>query len=156
MKSIISIVIFFIFSLSSVAQIISNVEFEAEKDKIIIYYDLAGDKDQEYEVSLVLRREEYTGFVFVPRSIEGDAGKGKFVGTKRKIVWTAARDYRIDPEIDDYYFEVRVKEIGGGIPWYYYVGAAVLGGGAAAALLLGKDNETTEERQPIGPPPVRP
>ena len=152
---LISLVLSFI-TLNGFAQEITNVTFEAQKDKIIIYYDLAGDKDQEYEVSLVLRREEYTGFVFSPRSIEGDVGKGKFTGTKRKIVWSAARDYHIDPEIDDYYFEVKVKEISRGIPWYYYVGAAVLGGGAAAALFLGKDSETTEERQPIGAPPVRP
>lgn len=156
MKIILISLVLSLVTLNGFAQEITNVTFEAQQDKIIIYYDLAGDKDQEYEVSLVLRREEYTGFVFIPRSIEGDAGKGKFAGTKRKIVWTAARDYRIDPELDDYYFEVKVKEISGGIPWYYYVGAAVLGGGAAAALLLGKDNETTEDRQPIGPPPVRP
>jgi len=139
-------------------QEISNVEFEAQKDKIIVYYDLTGDEDKEYEVTLLLRREEYSRFVFYPKNVEGDVGKGKFAGTKRKIVWDVNKDYHIDPEVEDYYFEIKVKELKVGISWYYYVGAALLGGGTAAAIILGKNKEkdTPVNKTPIGAPPVRP
>lgn len=156
MRSILNISIFFLLASVCFAQEITNVSFEAQQDKIIIYYDLTGDKDQDYEVSLTLRREEYIAFQIAPKSVTGDIGKGKFAGTKRKIVWDVSKDYHIDPEVTDYYFEVKVKEIGGGISWYYYVIAAVLGGTTAAVLIGGKADEPTVTKQPIGPPPVRP
>lgn len=154
MKTV-SFFIFFIFFLTcSFSQDISNIYFEPIQNKVIIYYDLEGDPNLEYEVSLTLKREEFAGFYFVPKSVSGDIGEGKFVGKKRKIIWEVTKDYHIDPEVEDYYFEIKVNPISTGIAWFYYVGAAVLGGGAAAVLLLGK--KQTEENKPIGAPPARP
>jgi hypothetical protein len=157
MRSILNFSIFFLLASVCFAQEITNITFEPQQDKIIIYYDLTGDKDEEYEVSVVLRREEYAAFQLVAKSVTGDVGLGKFAGTKRKVIWDVAKDYHIDPEVTDYYFEVKVKTISGGISWYYYVIAAVLGGATAAVLVGGGDEEQPPVTQnPIGAPPVRP
>lgn len=156
MKPILNISILFLLASVCFAQEITNVSFEPQQDKIIIYYDLTGDKDEDYVVSLVLRREEYVAFQIVPKSVIGDVGEGKFAGTKRKIVWDVSKDYHIDPEVTDYYFEVKVKEISGGFAWYYYVIAAVLGGATAAVLVGGSEETPPVTQQPVGAPPVRP
>lgn len=157
MKLCYGILISIVLTSASIAQEIINVAYEAQQDKIIVYYDLIGDKDEDYVVSLVLRREEYAAFQIVAKSVTGDVGVGKFVGTKKKIIWDVTKDYHIDPEITDYYFEVKVKEISGGIAWYYYAIAAVLGGATAAVLIGGGDEEQPPVTQnPIGAPPIRP
>jgi len=138
------------------SQKVSNVSHELEGDNIIISYDLEGDADANYNVSVVLRREEYSGFQIIPKSVSGDIGEGKFVGKQRKIVWDVSKDYRIDPEVSDYYFEVKATIVSGGIPWYYFAGGAVLGGGAAALLLLKPQETNSSVRVPIGSPPLRP
>jgi len=148
--------ILIVFNVYSFAQEITNVYFDPLQDKIIVYYDLAGDKDEDYNVSIVLRREEYSGFQIVPKSVTGDVGEGKFAGKKKKIIWDVTKDYHIDPEITDYYFEVKVKEISGGIAWYYYVLAAVVGGATAAVLIGGDEEQPPVAQNPIGAPPIRP
>lgn len=147
---------FFLLLLSySFSQEISNVSFEPIPDKVIIYYDLEGDAGKEYEVSLTLKREKYAEFQFMPKSVSGDIGEGKFVGKNRKILWEVTKDYHIDPEAADYYFEIEVNPVSTGIAWFYYAGAAVLGGGAAAVLYIIK-TKGIEENKPIGTPPIRP
>ncbi len=156
MKLFYGIFISILLTSAAIAQDIANVYFEPQQDKIIVYYDLIGDKDVEYDVSLVLRREEYVAFQLVAKSVTGDIGEGKFAGTKKKIVWDVSKDYHIDPEVTDYYFEVNVKEISGGIAWYYYVLAAVVGGATAAVLIGGDEEQPPVIENPIGAPPVRP
>lgn len=134
-------------------QHIENISFEEYQNKILIYYDLIGEKDDEYEISLVLKREEYSGFIFIPKTVEGDIGKGNYAGRKKKIIWDVSKDYHIDPEVEDFYFEVSATKLGG-IPWYYYVGGTAVAGGLAAILLMKKDEGTT--RIPIKQPPDRP
>lgn len=154
MKTLPILMFFLLFLSYSFSQVISNIFFEPIQNKVLIYYDLEGDPEKEYEVSLTLKREEYSGFQFIPESVSGDIGEGKFVGKKRKIIWEVNKDYHIDPEATDYYFEVEVNPISTGIGWFYYAGAAVLSGGVAAVLLLGKKG--IEENKPIGAPPARP
>lgn len=144
------------FSLSQTAKI-SNITFEPVSTGIEISYDLEGDRDVEYEINVSLKRESISGFNFIPKSISGDVGKGKFAGKSRKMFWDVSKDYRIDEEVSDYYFLVSASVVKGGISWLYYVGAAVLGGGTAAVLLLGKDKkEESQTTAEIPNPPVRP
>jgi hypothetical protein len=132
---------------------VSNVDFELIKNEVYIYYDLAGETDTEYEITAVLRRESISGYIFPLRTVRGDVGKGKFVGKKRTIIWDVSKDFHIDEEVTDYYFEVTAEEVGG-IPWYYYVGGAVIAGGVAAVLLINDPQE--DEKIPVGAPPDRP
>ncbi len=132
---------------------VTNVNFELKNDKVLIYYDLEGDKDAEYDVSVTLRREEISGYIFVPTNLSGAVGEGKFVGRKRTIIWDVSKDFYIDEEVTDYYFEVKAEKVGGG-SWFYYVGGAVLVAGGVAALLL--IPPPPKEEIPIAPPPGRP
>ena len=134
---------------------VTNVSFELKKNNVFIYYDLEGDKDAEYNVSVTLRREEISGYIFVPTNLSGDVGEGKFVGKGRTIIWEVHKDFHIDEEVTDYYFEVKAEKAGGST-WFYYVGGAVLAGGVAALLLVGGEENGEVTQTAIEPPPIRP
>jgi hypothetical protein len=133
--------------------ILTNIYFEAYDNEIIIYYDLSGDKEDEYEIEIFLKSEIDPIFKVKPTHVTGDIGEGYFVGKERKIVWPYTRDFAAPLDGSDFYFEVNATKLGG-IPWYYYVGGAGLAGGLAAILLIKKDEETT--KTPINEPPDRP
>ncbi len=134
---------------------VTNVNFELKNNNVFIYYDLEGDKDAEYNVSVTLRREEISGYIFVPTNLSGDVGEGKFVGKGRTIIWEVHKDFHIDEEVTDYYFEVKAEKAGGS-SWYYYVGGAVIAGGVAALLLVGGEENGEVTQTAIKPPPIRP
>lgn len=136
---------------------VTNVNCTLVDGKIQISYDLNGEQQKEYEVSAFLRRETVPKFEVELKSAGGDIGKGQFAGKDKVIVWNFENDFKLDYSIEDYYFEIRVDKLGGGIAWYYYVGAAV--GGAVVAVLTmmkgddGGGNTTTTE---VTQPPARP
>ncbi|MEJ2616311.1 MAG: hypothetical protein P8Z35_15240 [Ignavibacteriaceae bacterium] len=138
-----------------------STTFEASPDgKIFIYYQLNGDPEKEYDVSVVLKRTSVPSFELTPSDLSGNIGKGKFGdGSKKTIIWTLKPEEKNILNGEDFYFVVNADEVesGGGIPWYVYVGGAALAGGTAAVLLLNKksDNTTTTETNfPL--PPDRP
>lgn len=149
------IVILFLLTNSTTAQqtTLTNIYFEAYDNEVIVYYDLSGDKEDEYEVEVFLKSEMDPFFRVKPTHVTGDIGEGYFVGKERKVVWQYTRDFAAPLDGDDFYFEVTATKLGG-IPWYYYVGGAGLAGGLAAILLIKKDEGTT--RTPIKEPPDRP
>jgi len=133
---------------------VENIRYELNDDYIEIYYDLIGDPSKEYKVSVALKREQDPRFIFNPSSIRGDVGKGRFAGESRKIIWNFTNEFKPDPEVTDYFFEVTASK--GSKTWIYLVGGGVLvaGGATAAILLLGnKDKSTTGKTFPV---PARP
>ena len=89
--------------------------------------------------------------------MSGDIGRGIIPGNKHKIIWDYTKEYHIDENVTDYYFEVKAVKISSGIPWYYYIGTAVLGGGTAAGLLLNKKKGAqSAQNLSVGTPPGRP
>lgn len=159
MKTILCALLFLLLAASGASsQSPANVSFEPIGDSIAIYYDLAGDPEQEYEISVTLCREDFTTFRFIPKSVTGDVGSGKFAGMKRRIIWAVKKDFTVDPDVTDYYFKVEASIVSGASAWWYIGGAALVGGGVAAVLLLTKKSSPTTETSPvpIGAPPVRP
>jgi hypothetical protein len=132
---------------------LSNIHFETKDNEVIIYYDLSGDKKDEYEVEIFLKSEADLLFKLTPINLSGDIGEGYFVGKGRKILWQYTRDLGAPLDGDEYYFEINVTRLGG-IPWYYYVGGTALAGGLAAILVIKKDEG--ESKTPIKEPPDRP
>ena len=132
--------------------------FEAGEGKILIHYELKGDSQKDYEVSIILKRTSDHSFEVIPDETTGDIGEGKFAGKKSTIIWILNSDEEEMLDGDDFYFDVFAEEIKtvGGIPWYVYIGGAALAGGTAAILLLNKssDEETTPTVFPT--PPARP
>ncbi len=154
-----SILFFPFISSSSFSQQRINATFEASQEgKIFIYYQLNGDPEKEYDVSVVLKRTSVPSFELVPSDVSGNIGKGKYGdGSKKTIIWNLKPEEKSILNGEDFYFVVNAEEVksGGGIPWYLYVGGAALVGGAAVLLLAKKsDNTTTSTTFPE--PPGRP
>jgi len=149
------IIILFLLTNITTAQkpTLSNMYFEAKDNEVIIYYDLYGDKEDEYEVEIFLKSEIDLLFKTKPINISGDIGEGYFVGKGRKVIWQYTTDLAAPLDGDDFYFEIKATRLGG-IPWYYYVGGTALVGGLAAILVIKKDE--SESRTPIKEPPDRP
>lgn len=133
---------------------ITNVNWKVDGDEIIITYDLKGDPDKRYDVTVVMLREDVSSFRIVPQNAEGDVGIGFFAGPGRQITWSYKKDYPAGFQGEGYYFEVRVKSAGGDNTWLYYtIGATALVGGVVAILLATKE-ASSEKELPF--PPGRP
>lgn len=139
-----------------------HASFEYSDGKIFIYYEFQGNRENDYDVSIQLKRASDPNFELIPEDLTGDIGEGKFAGKKNKITWIINEDEESKLEGEDFYFDVQAAEIksGGGIPWYVYAGGAVLAGGTAAILVLGKkDSNGTTDGGSSGSfptPPLRP
>ncbi len=157
---------FFFFSLILLLYNISysqekiDASFEASEGKIFIYYELKGDPSSEYQVDVKLKRTSDPSFELIPSVMIGDAGKGKFAGGKRTIIWHLNSEEESKLEGEDFYFDVTAEKIeeGGGIPWWVYAGTAVVGGGVAAFFLLNKSDDGDEPPATTAfpNPPARP
>lgn len=135
-----------------------DATFEAGEGKILIHYELKGDSQKDYEVSIVLKRTSDHSFAVIPDETTGDIGEGKFAGKKSTITWLLNSDEEEMLDGDDFYFDVFAEEIktGGGIPWYVYIGGAALAGGTAAILLLNKSSDEETPPASFPTPPARP
>ena len=161
-KFMLTVILFFpLISSTTYSQGRISTTFEASPDgKIFIYYQLNGDPQKEYNVSVVLKRTSVPSFELTPSDLSGNIGEGKFGdGSKKTIIWTLKPEEKSILNGEDFYFVVNAEEVksGGGIPWYVYVGGAALAGGTAAVLLLNKksDNSTTTT-ETFPSPPGRP
>jgi len=136
---------------------VENVRYEVFEEKIDVYYDLMGPANEEYEVTLSLRRESDKALTYTPKALVGDVGIGRFAGKDRKISWEIQKEFPKGLEGSDYYFVVDAKLISKGASPLLWIGAAVaLGGGAAAYFLLTKKTETAKPEAGFPEPPGRP
>jgi hypothetical protein len=135
---------------------VENVRFEAFAERIDVYYDFTGSEDEDYEVTLSLRKETDTLFVYKPKALAGDVGVGRFAGKNKRILWDLRKEFPKGLEGSDYYFVVSAKLVSKGSSALLWIGAAVvLGGGAAAYFLLAK-KKTEEPEASLPSPPGRP
>lgn len=137
---------------------VENVRLSNEQGKVVVYYDLAGPVDKEYEITLTLRREDVPSFEYHPAGLSGDVGRGLYGGKNRKIVWDVPAFLATSSENDRYYFVVDAEMMSSGIsPLYWIAGAALMGGGAALFLFAPKSTETQSSSGSGFPqPPIRP
>jgi hypothetical protein len=139
-----------------------EASFEYSEGKIFIYYEFQGNRENDYDVSIKLKRTSEPSFEIIPEDLTGDIGEGKFANKKNKITWVINEKEESQLEGEDFYFDVTAKEIksGGGVPWYVFAGGAVLAGGTAAILVLGKKNSdessTSSSSGTFPTPPLRP
>jgi hypothetical protein len=137
-----------------------NSSFEMSGDnKILIYYELKGDSDQVYDVSVVLKRTSIALFEYAPLALQGAIGTGKFASNKETITWALnKKELEMFAEGEDYYFQVKALKKSGGSSWLYWVGGIVLGGATAAVLLLkkGSSDNSSSSNQGLATPPGRP
>ena len=135
---------------------VSNVQFAVSENKILITYDLIGSPDESYMITVTLRRKQVSSYQYVPKSVTGDIGEGKYSGTGRQISWDILRDYPDGLDGDDYYFRIEATMIPKSSYLLYYIGGGAVVAGAAAYLLFFNNTGTQQQQwtfpQPIGRP----
>lgn len=133
---------------------VENVRFELSDGKVIIYYDLIGPQNKQYEISLTVRREQVQSVQVQPKLLKGDIGKGRFAGRNRQIVWEISREVPDGLKASDYYFVVEAELVpsrGSALLWLGS-GTALLGVGSVVYLLLNKKNGDAGFPEPPGTP----
>lgn len=151
MKIMLTLFFMYVFSSLIFTQEIKNVIFEPKGEEVWIYYDLLGE-DDDYEITIFLRRENIQIYKIALTNITGDVGDVK-PGTNKKIIWKIDKQYPAGLDGEDFYFVIEANEKGK--TWYYYVGGAVVAGVAAILTLSGKSDESKPEVK-FADPPTRP
>jgi len=123
---------------------------------INLMYDLLGEEDEEYEVTLVVKNKQNSS-EFEAKSVLGDIGDDVKTGVDKKIIWKVDNDLFGRLTRADYELELQVEETGG-IAWYVWVGGGLLAFGGASAIIVSQGGlgGGDDERTPIGEPPGRP
>lgn len=111
---------------------------EVNGDEVAIIYDLKGSPDEDYVIEVFLVPLKRPDAARELGMLRGDAGKGKFAGAGRTILWNMSEfpDLR---EGESFLFRINVDRPG--IPWYYWAGGGVAVAGGAAAILLRGNNQ---------------
>jgi len=111
-------------------RVVNNVRFTIYGSLVTINYDLQGDPEARYSVSLILRKESDSTFRYSPKELTGDIGLGKYAGRGKKIVWDISDEFPQGLQGSDFYFVVNAKEVEGrsstGILTWIGAGAAVI------------------------------
>ncbi len=135
--------------------LVQNVKWVIKSDVIIINYDLVGSLKTQYEIKVVMKKQDDPIFEFTPRAVEGDIGVGNFAGIKKEITWYYRRDIPQGITSDEkYYFVINVKEIKSSKSWIYYIVGGILATGAIILLLSDKSKDQGQKELPY--PPGRP
>ncbi len=138
---------------------VTNVRFEVEHGEVLVTYDLFGQSDRTFRVSLELRKRGNPSYKYIPRAVRGDVGVGKFAGIDRRIVWSIDQEFPGGLPGSDYFFEVKAERIKphSGIGFLTVVGTGVAVAAAAAAYFV-LSNLGTHGTMPaaLPAPPGRP
>ena len=108
---------------------VENVTFEQIGEKIVVRYDLTGQTDKVYKVSLLLSDNSGISYSIEPKTLSGNVGKGITPGKNKYIVWDYTKDFPDGLEGDRFVFAVDAElQSGGGNALYYLLGAGAIGG----------------------------
>jgi len=143
-------------NISSLNNLVSNIEFELEVEQLKIFYDLSGDKENEYNITLVLT-ERATNNINEIKQISGDVENVK-PGKNKVIIWQFRKEIENNINLKNYDLKISAEKKGG-IAWYLYAGGGAVVAGGVLAIILGggkEGNGDVAERQKIGSPPIRP
>lgn len=112
---------------------------------------------QEFKISLALRRDSDELFRYVPRRVSGDIGTVRGAGKNKKILWDMGKEFQEGLNGSDFYFEVRsaliVQE---DMTMWWVGGAAILGAGLTTLVLLSGNGNATIDPGGFPLPPGRP
>lgn len=150
------LLMFFLFQLNAQEVKCDNIDFSwLNENEVLITYDLMGEMDSKYDVTILLIMTDEPGYQVEVKSGYGDFGSGIKTGINKRVVWRIYDDLENIQEGADYYFAIDVEE-SGGAGWLYYV----LGGAAAVitgVLVLGggDDGGTTPVTGSFPLPPAR-
>lgn len=87
MKLILNIFFCFILAQVALAQEVENIVAKQEDDKIIVNYNLIGDKDEYYDVELYYTRDKGQFWYGPIKKATGDIGTEQTLGDQKQIIW---------------------------------------------------------------------
>jgi hypothetical protein len=140
-------------------ELISNVRVSKQgKINIFIEYDLAGDPDELYSVSLRVKLASDTSFTYTPINVIGDIGANVRPGKNRRISWRTSDEYIPALDKQDVQFVVTAvsPQTGGPSTELYIDGGAGVLGLALAIILLSSNKADQEPVRTYPLPPNRP
>jgi hypothetical protein len=135
---------------------VRNVRFEKSYNIMTIYFDLSGPSEEEYKVTLSLRRRSNGNFQYLPKNLSGDIGVVRHAGTNKRINWDISREFPEGITDNDFYFVVNAEVNSSSISPLVWVGGAVILGGAAWILLSKKSSSEPPIDAGFPRPPGRP
>jgi hypothetical protein len=141
---------------------IENVRVQINgRSSVYIDYDLVGPTDRVYKVTVTMKKESDSTFVYVPQNMAGDIGASVFPGRNNRIVWSLAKEFPEGIKEGEFYFLFTVDEeepsSGVGTPLLIAGGAALVGGILALILVSKKGTDGGQNGPPGFPdPPGRP
>jgi hypothetical protein len=134
---------------------LTRLEWRILHDEVVVTYDLEGEENENYVVSVTLLRESDKTFRLNPIFVTGKVGKGKFAGTNNEIRWAYKNENAGKFDGSDYYIEVRVEKPGG-FPWLIAAGGAAIAGIAIALAANQKAAPPSSSTDQLPYPPPRP
>jgi len=148
---------------------ITNVHFEMNDTIVVIQYDITALKKntkqsindaEEFNIVVILRKENEPGFSLTLTYVTGDVGKGRWSGKNKKIFWDIRKEFPNGIEGADYYIEIRgepvaVEEEGNIYTWLGIGASAVVAGGIAAYFIISGSN-SGDKKEGFPMPPGRP
>ena len=108
---------------------VDNVRFQDQGETILIHYDLHGDIEKKFHVSVMLSYDYGQTFEIQPRTLSGDVGKKIAPGKDKEIVWHMTKDYASGLIGDGFVFAVTAKPFKKGVSKlpYYVLGTGIVG-----------------------------
>ena len=136
---------------------VENVHYTVSNGKILVSYDLLGNSDKLYNVSLTLRKATNKSFVYIPKTVSGDIGEGHFAGKDKGIIWEIKNDFPNGISGDDFYFIVQAAKVEEGTNILMWTGIGIAAVAAAVTYLItGSTKDTNNPKSSFPPPPGRP
>lgn len=128
----------------------------ARTDSVItITYDLLGEEDETFQVTLLVSKSNGETSLYEPQAVSGDVGLDVSPGTGKHIRWLYRKDLPTGLRSDVEYRVVAEEERGNG--WIYVLGTVLtVGGGALVAVFIGLIGEGDDGRYPTPPTPPGP
>jgi hypothetical protein len=132
LRNVFITILFFIISTSIKAQElkIKNVQFEDKGETIVVKYDIEGEPERKYKITLSLAYETGKSLPINAKYLKGDIGKNIKPGTGKEIIWELKNDYTFGLIGDGFVFGVTAesqKFSFGRMP-LYIAGTGLVGG----------------------------
>ncbi|NJD22513.1 MAG: hypothetical protein FIA82_07560 [Melioribacter sp.] len=136
---------------------VENVHYTVTNGKVFVSYDLLGNSDQSYKVSLTLRKADNKSFVYIPKTVSGDIGEGRFAGNNKGIIWEIKNDFPDGISGEDFYFVVQAEKVEGGSNIFMWAGIGIAAIVATVTyIIVGSSRDANNPKSSFPPPPGRP
>ena len=122
---------------------VENVSFESVGNIVKIKYDLSGNYNKKYKISIRLSNDNGISYNIHPKTTTGDLGKNITPGKNKQIEWHIYKDFPKGLAGDKFVFAVDA-ELQKGRKWPFYL----LGTGVAAGAAVLYLSQQAKEEDP--------